>query len=385
MGIRPSLLRPERFAHIVDPHKISETNLCQSSVIRMSSLARALGSAAAQLGAAAARTKKKKITTTKKKKNKMSVASLAGMISNPARSRTVRAPVVSTASFSRSIRGRDPVAQIPFVGPTLYVVTDGAGHVLTNTTGSGASALGAMDLNPLNGNYAATTGGPSYSYAPFGIGLARVASAFAQFRIRKLKFRYQSIMPTSTPGQVLLAWTRDSNVATAGGITFANVAATRPSRTYPVWIGGDDSPWIVVPDGNTEEDWRFVATTDATNAIDRMTNYGSLLSQGYGLGTLNAYIGTIELEGVMEFRDLFDTIDMNPTSAVSSNSGNGQGPTPPLRTLTCAQKVCKGFGTAARLPDIEDCHMCMGCDTCASPVPLHGNGALPAPLCAAKH
>lgn len=208
----------------------------------------------------------------------------------------------------------DNIVRVPFKAPTLFILQDTSTppNLKFNTTGGTANAIESMDINPLNGLYGGTP--PSYSAALFGLGIAKVAGAFSQFRIAKnLTMRFNSTSVSNT-GNAVVGWARDANFV-PNNPTFQQVSATKPSVSFPMFATSMQVQSLVIPGDPTEGGWRYVATTDATLATDRLTAYGTMVIGEIGLTVLGgaAIVATLELEGEVEFRGLFDVVDLEPT------------------------------------------------------------------------
>jgi hypothetical protein len=294
-----------------------------------SSISQGLAALGANIGAAvskATKTAKKSAskmsskTIKKRPKQKMNseASSLRVLANSIRREHPISGGMPRGVAYSRSHPDYSTV--VPFKTPSVFLVTDSSGSLKFNTVGSGTSAILYMDINPINGVYGGSvgSGGPAYSNAMFGIGIARISGAFSQFRLRRLQFKYTTMLvPTATQasGLMTIGWARDPNFISGTAPTFAQASAINPSITFPPWAITNQVPPLVVPCHCGDDDWRYCATADNTSAMDRQTSYGTLIGAitGVPVPSLNTYFGVLEAEGEIELRGLFDTYDMNYT------------------------------------------------------------------------
>jgi len=163
------------------------------------------------------------------------------------------APATSTVSFSRSRQK-----------PTVVVKTERL-----------APALFPAELGPLSFAWQVTPG--SSETFPY---LSTIASKFAKYRFKKIKFTYSPIVPTSTAGNLSIAFDYESSFNKVK--TSADLAQFSNYVSGPIW-----SPIEI----NIECDslWRF--TSDVESNVE-LYQLGSLAicTEGYAGGSAFGYM-----------------------------------------------------------------------------------------------
>lgn len=355
----------------------------------MSSLARALGTAAAQLGSAVARTNKK---TAKRKKGKPKAQGkmVNGLSFTEAKIQTNPAPV-SLGQISRRIRKSNTVT-VPFRCSNVEVNTNVTSTILLNTTASTTAGGPELDFHPISNG---TTGQAKI----FGYAVASLASSFSRWRLKSLRITYHAACNTSTPGLIRFAYSSES--AINGSVSWNSVSSSSTSLTVSAWqTAGFDIPSDILL--SSPDEWHYCyPPTTPTTSDDRISNQGCLLAAGLGLGGLG-FFGELEMSGVIEFKDLFDEADLQlhhrtvhsmldpqlferpasasvaATASSSSSCSSSMPANVPSHMAQFLSSYCNppssrtttfGVPASASLPIIsEQAEHSSGCPTCDSPV-----------------
>jgi hypothetical protein len=355
----------------------------------MSSLARALGTAAAQLGSAVARTKKK---TTKQKKGKPKARGnmVNGLSFTEPKIQTTAAPI-ALGQLSRRIR-RSNLVTVPFSCANVEVNTNSSSTILLNTTASTSTGGPELDLHPIaNG----TTGQAKM----FGYAIASLASSFSRWRLKSLRITYHAACATSTAGLIRIAYSSES--AINGGVSWNAVSSSSTSLTVSPWQTATfDIPTDILLADPTAWNYCYPPTTPTTSD-DRISNQGCLLAAGLGLGGLG-FFGELEMSGVLEFKDLFDETDLllhhrtvhsmldpscfdRPASATSAEASSASSSLSSSLPIGAPPHMAQFLGNYCNLPPSrptpfgvptnaslstisEAAERSSGCSTCDSPV-----------------
>jgi hypothetical protein len=253
---------------------------------------KALTAAAAQLGSAIAKNQRKKTTKKTTRPRRIPAGSGIGtMAPEVQRVRHYRAPVTAAVGYTRG--PREPVTSLPFSTSVMYLYSAAGTVSFTNTTAAAGSP--AQDLHPIavstaNGN------------KMFGIGIASVAQAFSRWRLKNLEVEFNSVLPTSVNGNIVLSSTYESFIS--GTPTYTTVASCSPSVSFPVW---SPSTKLKVA---LDDTWCYVVTSTGSAAEQRQDYPATLLVAGVGLGGSNILCGTLRFTGTIEFTGLFDEVDL---------------------------------------------------------------------------
>jgi len=257
----------------------------------------AISSAGAALGAAVGKTKRSR---TRKKKNK---GTTPGRQNNSASSYGVSAPIATgTVSRNRTLGPlKNKVFTLPFNSSNIAVNTISSSQ-LVNFASSGfvSSGVGFMDLHPIGSDSTNQAG-------MFGAPISSIAKAFEQWRLTKLCIYYEPIVPSTTPGGLLLSYTRDPYEV--GTLNYFTISSPNDNATAPVWTG------FKIEVTQLDTSWKYCFNSAATTAADqRLTFPGTMLGTFIGAtlpsaGEANTN-GFLRMEGVVEFTGLSDSSDL---------------------------------------------------------------------------
>jgi len=277
---------------------------------------------------------KPKPSTTRRRANKRKGGISSDMNTANSRSYNVFVPS-STGLVTKTVSKRNHIVSVPFNSLSLASVASSAGGSAGFLYG-GAAIAGAFDLNPI-GNYNA-----GFQNAPFGIGIANVAKAYARYRMRSLRVTYVPVLGTGATGSVIIGATSEDVINITP--TAQQVADCAASMTTPVWETAtmDLSPALNV---RSNKEWFYTYATASNAAAEQRQNYCcTLLPAGIGLaGATYTVQGYLRFEGVIEFTCLSDVVGGFAAPPFPSPSSGS--PDTPLHveveeptTCACAQK-----------------------------------------------
>jgi len=257
-----------------------------------SSISAGLSALGAALGSSVRKSGKKKSKTIKKKAS--SKQSLLITPLSAGSNKQQSAPAGYGFPHDRRLGSMLPNFRVPF-DVTVGVIATNASNACGFSNNAGTNVTNNMDINPL------VTFAGGYVY-PLGKVLNTVSSSFMRFKMHSLGLRYNPLVPTSTPGGIMFAYTADPYVN--GTLNTLTLGTFRDNVPTAVWE--PQQMKITALNKST----LFCFDTGAAQADDRFAAAGSILVFGIGLTASTTY-GLASLSGEIEFLGLGDSVDLS--------------------------------------------------------------------------
>lgn len=174
---------------------------------------------------------------------------------------------------------------------TRYAETERVSKTAIKSTGSDAASYPQFSLQTA---ITGTAGAINPGIASMFPWLSKHANLYEKYRFKKLVYRYKTVSPTTSAGQVLMAYDMDPSDGSP-----ADVAAMSQSAKYadgPVW----QKLSLSIP---CDQEWRYVNSTAnvPTGRDARLTHLGNFWMAVQDCAD-NASKGYLEVEYVVEFK-----------------------------------------------------------------------------------
>lgn len=193
------------------------------------------------------------------------------------------------------------------------------------------------------------------SLANLGQRISAMAGLYARWRVRRLKFRYVSSVPTSHAGSLTMAHFTDANynisaalgvlggpLGTTGQPLAAAMNEAEDSVSFPVW-----EPCVELP-VRCKKDLLYTSVSQSTGVQVNLTANGALLVMlnAGSTETASGIYGTVYVDGDIDFSDPL----YSPGTLVS---GLAQGYTATLNATTAGAQLAATFTNPAGPGDIQ--------------------------------
>lgn len=123
--------------------------------------------------------------------------------------------------------------------------------------------------------------------------VSNVASAFTQYRTRRVQFHYCPTCPSTQPGQIVLAIAAD---VPSSAWSIQTVKTLEGSKSVAPWIPANI-------DGVVDNTWKYLYDTSITNRDDnRFADAGVIALAGTGAGTSGQLLGQLYVTFDFEFK-----------------------------------------------------------------------------------
>lgn len=139
--------------------------------------------------------------------------------------------------------------------------------------------------------------------------LSKLFGVFSKYRFRSLRVSFVPILPTSAPGNYIMAVIKDPAVSSAVAGTYSNVSSTNNAISAPIWqttsIDVGPSDWLKCDNEVT------APSNPEIDALMRQTTCGAMQFATLGVeantsAVSNRILGAFKFDGVLELRDLTD-------------------------------------------------------------------------------
>jgi len=260
-----------------------------------------LGNLIGELGSLVSPPSMKRGQAKKKKKNTSAPVRSVGGVMNSAplgSTNVVSAPTrAGTLTVQRAAGSH--VVRVPFnsISNTQLIFITGNTRVGFSTTAANTVSVQTYDLRPgINRD-----GYTALDY-PFGVGIARIATCYTKYRVKRLRVTFVSTSPTSFSGSILLGANSDPQENSVP--TPQNVADSQVSITTPAW-----QPCEMRLDSLLDPNlWYFTEYDGSGNTVSSQRQQCPLqLSvSSIGTSTATAVYGYLRFDGEIEFTGIND-------------------------------------------------------------------------------